>query len=310
LNDYVRIGIVGYDSLQEKFVNSLIKNSFIKIVGATDIIKEDVRTISNLGISVYRDLETLIENENPNILSVCTSLNLRFDVVEKAINEKIHVVFEEPLCLNTEKIYRLKKALGKTLAVPLNDIYYHPVIFDTLNYIYENEIGLPISINYKRFVQAPETFGLINLLTGFIHIARKAFNSEVIDAYSFFTKEKNYGVINLIFKNNTIANINVGKVMINNNERQRDDIIIDIIGTDGIIVSKLSENVVLLQTKNKIDKICWEEDSIDNFTKLFIMANLGKKEYEAKLLNINDEIMLIDTIKIILRDLEADKSLI
>jgi predicted dehydrogenase len=306
----IRIGLVGYDSLQEKFVNSLIRHPIIKFVGATNITEENEKIVSNLGISLYRDLETLIESENPNILSVCTPLRTRFDIVEKAVSEKISVVFEEPLTLNAEKIYRLKESLGKTLALPLNDIYYHPIIQDVLSYIYENEIGLPISILYKRFVQTTETFSLLHLLTGVIHFARKAFNTEVTDAYSFFTKEKNFGTINLIFNNGTIANINIGKISILNNEMERDEVFMDIIGTDGVIISKLSENIILLQTKNKIEKINWEKDSVSNFVKLFIRFILGSKDYENKLLKIEDELMLCETIKIVLRDIKEFESFI
>lgn len=301
----VRIGLVGYDLLQEKIINSLSKYSFVKIVGATNIKNDDENTVINKGILIYKDFETLIENEKPHILSICTPLESRFEFVEKAINKKIDTIFEEPLTLDPEKIYRLKNALDKTLAIPLNDTYYHPVLLDVQNYIYENEVGLPISINYKRFVQNPETFSLLYLLAGVIHFARKIFNSEVIDAFSFFTKEKSFSVINLIFKNNTIANINLGRLQINPNEQQRDEIIIDVIGTDGIIISRPSENTVLLYTKKKMDKIYWEENGVSNFVKFFIKTIQEKKDYTAKLLNIDDEIELSKAMQIILKGIES-----
>jgi hypothetical protein len=91
---------------------------------------------------------------------------------------------------------------------------------------------------------------------------------------------------------------------------ERDEVFMDIIGTDGVIISKLSENIILLQTKNKIEKINWEKDSVSNFVKLFIRFILGSKDYENKLLKIEDELMLCETIKIVLRDIKAFESFI
>ncbi|MEM2932171.1 MAG: Gfo/Idh/MocA family oxidoreductase [Nitrososphaerota archaeon] len=297
----LRIGIVGYDHLQEKIINALSRYTFVKVVGATEIAKDNEKAIYDKGVLIYKDLDSLIENEDPNILSVCSILETRSRIVKNAIDSKLNVMFEEPLTLNTNEIYDFKKILNNIdniLVVPINDIYYHPVLLDMLSYIYENEIGLPVSINFKRSVWIKENIDLLYLLTGAIHFARKVFNSEAIEVYSSTTLDKNYSVINLSFKNNTIANINLSVSHIINDENKRDDVFIDVIGTDGIIISRPSENIVFLQTKNKIERVPWLENNISNFIKLFIESLLGNREYKTKLLNITDEMRLIETIEL------------
>ncbi|MEM2182333.1 MAG: Gfo/Idh/MocA family oxidoreductase [Candidatus Methanomethylicia archaeon] len=298
----LRIGIVGYDHLQEKIINALSRYTFVKVVGATEIAKDNEKAIYDKGVLIYKDLDSLIENEDPNILSVCSILETRYRIVKNAIDSKLNVMFEEPLTLNTNEIYDFKKILNNIdniLVVPINDIYYHPVLLDMLSYIYENEIGLPVSINFKRSVWIKENIDLLYLLTGAIHFARKVFNSEAIEVHSSTTLDKNYSVINLSFKNNTIANINLSVSHIINDENKRDDVFIDVIGTDGIIISRPSENIVFLQTKNKIERVPWLENNISNFIKLFIESLLGNREYKTKLLNIMDEMRLIETIELL-----------
>ena len=68
------------------------------------------------GVHVYTDHETMLCEEKPDAVHICTPHYLHAPMAISALERNIHVLCEKPLCISTEQLSALKKAVQNSRA--------------------------------------------------------------------------------------------------------------------------------------------------------------------------------------------------
>ena len=92
----VGLGVIGRVHLQ------VIAETDNQLVAICDIDNEKLLNLPN--VARYSDYVTMLENEKPDVVHVCTPHYLHTQMIIEALNRSINVLCEKPLCIKKEDI--------------------------------------------------------------------------------------------------------------------------------------------------------------------------------------------------------------
>lgn len=113
----LRSAIIGCGAISKTHAEA-IKDSG-RLVALCDVVEERAKALSdNYGGAVYTDFETMLENEEIDVLHICLPHFLHVETAIRALEKGINVVLEKPPAMNESEFLRLKNAAdGKKLCV-------------------------------------------------------------------------------------------------------------------------------------------------------------------------------------------------
>jgi predicted dehydrogenase len=120
----VRVGIVGVGKMGLSHLSILNTHPGVQVVGlcdATGYVLEVMHKYT--GLSAFTDYRALIERARPHALIVATPTRTHGEISRYALERRIHVFVEKPLCLSVEEGRELVGLAERAQAV--NQVGYH-----------------------------------------------------------------------------------------------------------------------------------------------------------------------------------------
>jgi UDP-N-acetyl-2-amino-2-deoxyglucuronate dehydrogenase len=107
----IRVAIVGPGFIARDQATAFASQPDAELVGFVGRDDERTRAVADaFGTRAYTDLSLLIENEQPDALSVCTPTGLHRSFVETAASAGIHVLLEKPMASSVEDCDAMARA--------------------------------------------------------------------------------------------------------------------------------------------------------------------------------------------------------
>lgn len=139
-------------------------DSYKGIEGAEVIAVADVQTdmarkkVNNENIKIYADINDALDNEQADIVDICTPSYMHTDMVIKALEKGFNVISEKPMALSfkdAEKIEKAVKSSGRNFMVAhvlrfMGTYKYLKSVVDS------NELGKLLRLDMKRISSMPK----------------------------------------------------------------------------------------------------------------------------------------------------------
>ena len=141
-SDALRIGIIGAGGFSTFAVKAFLKIPSVKITGITDINKE---VASRMGEGnnaiVYADIETLLQDENIDLIYIATPPFLHYEQSKAALLAGKHVICEKPAALRTNDAEELVSiAKSRQLLYVVNLMQRYNSLYDVVDKIIKQKI--------------------------------------------------------------------------------------------------------------------------------------------------------------------------
>ncbi len=120
----------------------------------TDMAKEKTKDDN---INVYDNMDSLLLNEQIDMVDICTPSYLHSELAIKALNAGKHVICEKPMSINEEDCERIIDAAKKSgkLFMTAHVVRFMSAYEYLKNVIDTKELGNPVHFDMKRISQIP-----------------------------------------------------------------------------------------------------------------------------------------------------------
>jgi len=156
----MQVGVIGlgHQSLEDH-IPAIQSSRDIELVGVVEVDDKKLKSFlaENKGIKGYKNFEDLFSNHDLDFVVVAVPHYLHYEIVKKAIQNKIHVLKEKPLTISlatAKELNRLAKENNVQVMVTLQR-RFNPIYSTFLQLI--DKIGTPffIEAKYTFFTRAP-----------------------------------------------------------------------------------------------------------------------------------------------------------
>lgn len=146
----MKFAIIGCGFIAEKHATAIENINGAKLVAVSDKIEENMQPyIDRYGASPYEDLEEMLENEDIDIVSICTPTGLHAPIAIKVAKAKKHIVLEKPIAMTLEESDQIIEACQRNnvkLAV-VHPNRYRPVVKELRKILDQNLLGKISHVN-------------------------------------------------------------------------------------------------------------------------------------------------------------------
>ena len=204
----MKASIIGYGEWGKKIINTLnlLGNIELKYICK----RNKYQSIQNNYNFVY-DYRSAITNDL-NFVIICTLPDLNFEIAKYALNKKIHVFIEKPVCLrNEDYLYLYNLSLKNNLCLHTNYIHLYNKNFNCFiekfksefNTNYEAEIHLGSSMKERKYLDL--YFDWMPHILSFLNAVETNFDYDISNFNVIkFDKKKIYK-LKLIINGNTYS---------------------------------------------------------------------------------------------------------
>ncbi|MFD2706806.1 Gfo/Idh/MocA family protein [Salibacterium lacus] len=113
----LKVGVIGVGAISSSHVEGYLEvDEEIQIAALCDLYEDKAETINKkyeLNASVYTDYEKMLENEELDLVSICTPPFTHSDIAIKAMEHRTHVLVEKPMASSLEECDRMLEASEK-----------------------------------------------------------------------------------------------------------------------------------------------------------------------------------------------------
>lgn len=153
LNNIFKVGIVGCGEISKAHLKAWNKLKDVRVTAVCDLNIQLAKDFANKwGVpSYYQDFITMLENEDFNILSVCTPPTVRSQIILPAVKRGIHVIVEKPFALTVSKANEMLEAAKKNrvkLCVVYNFLWI-TVVSEAISIVKEKKIGAVCGLDIR-----------------------------------------------------------------------------------------------------------------------------------------------------------------
>lgn len=162
MKDELNIGIVGAGGFAGFAVKNFLQLPGVKIIAVTDINTEAAEKIATENdASVYTDLETLLEDENIDLVYIATPPFLHYQQSKMALKAGKHVICEKPAALKTSEAEELRQlAASHQLLYTVNLMQRYNPLYDVVDKIVkEKSLGNFLHGFFENYA-SDETLGI------------------------------------------------------------------------------------------------------------------------------------------------------
>lgn len=156
----IRVGLVGIGGISRVHLDAYRELPNVTLVAAADVQGEGApryEAATELGARVYKSLGEMLDNEQLDMLDVCTPTPIHADVVKEGLRRGLHVLSEKPMCRTSaegEELVKLAEASGKLYMVAHVVRFMKPYAY-LRSVIASGELGRPVHISMKRLSSVP-----------------------------------------------------------------------------------------------------------------------------------------------------------
>jgi len=127
----IKIGLIGCGRISERHLEVIKELDDVTVVGVTDIIHEKAEAKSKkFGVPFFENMESLIKNGKPDIVTIMTPSGYHADNVIEASKYGVHIIVEKPMSLKLDDADRMISACdhaGVKLFVVKQNRYNLPI---------------------------------------------------------------------------------------------------------------------------------------------------------------------------------------
>lgn len=145
----MKFGIVGYGNIGKRHVHHILQNEHAELVAVASLQQKP----PELNCNYYQSIQDLLANERIDVLNVCTPNYLHCAHSLLGLENKIHVVCEKPMALNTkecEKMIEAAKGNNRKLFI-VKQNRFNPPVAEVKKLITENILGKVFVVNINCF---------------------------------------------------------------------------------------------------------------------------------------------------------------
>ncbi len=111
----MRVSVVGCGSVSGNHLKALSETDSVEISSVVDIKKDRADRMAQLyGCKAYYDYETMLSEDKPDCVHICTPHYLHVDMSLKALERGIHVLCEKPCAISADGLEKLRIAQKKS----------------------------------------------------------------------------------------------------------------------------------------------------------------------------------------------------
>lgn len=138
------IGIIGCGAIFKNHIDVVLTNNQVKLVAICDINEDKTHHYSKeFNCTGYTDYKELIQDNEVDVIHICTPHYLHHEMILAALNSNKHVICEKPVVMNSGQVNSVKDAL-KTSKSKLCIIFqnrYNITSQTIMDYIKINKLG-------------------------------------------------------------------------------------------------------------------------------------------------------------------------
>ncbi len=154
----INIGIIGLGAIGVAHYKAYQKIDGVRVVAVADGRPDAAERLGDSAARVYPTLDALLDNEQVDIIDICTPTFVHADMAVAAFARGVHVICEKPMALtsaDTQRMIDAADAAGKLLMVGQVVRYTRP--YEYLKQIIDSgELGRPVQAEFKRLGQIPD----------------------------------------------------------------------------------------------------------------------------------------------------------
>ena len=114
----MKVSVVGCGAVSKNHLRVLKSLKNIEISSVVDIKKERADTAAKkYGCKAYYDFETMLKEDKPECIHICTPHYLHVPMAVAALEKGIHVLCEKPCAISQEGLSQLRQAQDKSSAI-------------------------------------------------------------------------------------------------------------------------------------------------------------------------------------------------
>ncbi|MEE0981226.1 MAG: Gfo/Idh/MocA family oxidoreductase [Acutalibacteraceae bacterium] len=107
----MRVSVVGCGGVSKSHLRALSEMESVTISSVVDIVREKADSAAlKYGCKAYYDYETMLSEDKPDCVHICTPHYLHVPMSVKALTQGIHVLCEKPCAISAEGLSQLKMA--------------------------------------------------------------------------------------------------------------------------------------------------------------------------------------------------------
>lgn len=119
MNKTFRVAVIGCGEIAANHVAAILASGN-KICALCDVdpaqAEKLVKRMELSDVPFYTDYRTLLDEQKPDAIHVCTPHDLHAPISIAALERNVHVLCEKPLCISLEQLEELRVAMSKTQA--------------------------------------------------------------------------------------------------------------------------------------------------------------------------------------------------
>jgi UDP-N-acetylglucosamine 3-dehydrogenase len=236
----VKVGVIGCGSWGRNHARVYRELTGVELIAVSDINPQTAEEVGNrFGASYYTDPKKIIEDQNINLISICTPTITHSTIALDAIEAGKNILVEKPMTNTLSEAKQLINAAKKNkikLGVGFVE-RYNPAVQEAMKRVSQGEIGDIILALAQRVSRSPERIGDVGVIKDLaihdIDVVDHIFNkkAELVYAVAGSIKHKfeDYAQINISFGKNVNAIISTNWLT----PRKIRNLVIT--GTEGII---------------------------------------------------------------------------
>jgi UDP-N-acetyl-2-amino-2-deoxyglucuronate dehydrogenase len=140
----IKFAIVGCGHIAKKHAEAIEKAEGAELIAVCDTIPENMEYyIEKYGVEGYQSLTTLLEQDDLDVINICTPSGYHANIAIAAANAKKHVVVEKPIALtieDTEAIIDACRSNGVKLSV-VHPNRFRPAIMELNKVLSDGKTG-------------------------------------------------------------------------------------------------------------------------------------------------------------------------
>ncbi len=147
VSETLRAGVIGLGGISGQHISNYRKAEGVQLVAGADISEELARSVSHkYGFKGYTDWKKMLDEENLDVVSICTPPFLHREMAVEAMQRGVHVMCEKPIAATTEDAEAMAQA-ARDLDAKLMIAYchrWHPPILKVKQLLDSGVLGKPL----------------------------------------------------------------------------------------------------------------------------------------------------------------------
>ena len=154
----IKVALIGIGGMGFVHYGAYKKVENAQVIAVADVRVDMAREkVDDENIKIYSSLEEVLENENPDVIDICTPSYMHRDMAITALSAGKHVLCEKPMSLSTEdtaKIIEAAEKSGKLFMTAHVVRFMAPYVY-LKNVIDSGELGKPVHFELRRLSEIP-----------------------------------------------------------------------------------------------------------------------------------------------------------